>query len=151
MNTKIRLNRDDLRLSLMSRLIRLAIGTLLFAVPYIQNDPPAIMAVLPLLAIYPILTGILGFGLVEVLAISNQCRSESPPRQVKVVCICLFTFGTGLIAFVMGNDMLPAWLALAAMFLLLVAILGLDKIGNLLFNKRTLQAKNETTKAIESE
>ena len=151
MNTKTQLNRDDLRLSLMSRLIRLVIGTLLFVVPYIQIDPPAIMAILPLLAIYPIFTGILGFGLVEVLAVSSQCRSENPPRQVKVVCTCLFTLGTGLIAFVMGNEMLPAWLALAAIFLLLIAILGLDKIGKIIFSKHTLQTRDKTTNAIESE
>lgn len=140
-----KLSKNDLRLSLTSRIFRLAIGALLFAIPLIQHDAPAVMAVLPLLAIYPTLTGILGFGLVEVMDVSNRCRSEGPSKKVKLSCTCLLTVGTGIIIFVMGNEILPAWVALAAMFLLLMAILGLDQVGKIFFGKRALETKNEST------
>ena len=108
------------------------------------------MAVLPLLAIYPILTGILGFGLVEVMAVSNRCRSEGPTRKVRLSCTCLLTVGTCIIIFVMGNEILPAWVALAAMFLLLMAILGLDQIGKILLSRRGLEVKNKSIDTKES-
>jgi len=150
-DTNTQINRDDLRLSLISRIIRLIIGILLFEIPFIQGEVSGIMAVLPLIALYPFITGILGFGLVEVMAVSNQCRSEHPPRQVKISCACLFTAGVGLIVLVIGNEILPAWLALAAIFLLLMAILGMDQVGKLLLNRRMQRVKNKTTKTIESE
>lgn len=142
------LTMNDLRLSFMSRLIRLAIGALFIAIPMIQGGILDITAVLPLLAIYPIITGILGFGLIELLVFCNQRRTERPPQQVKVACTGLFIAGIGLIAFVMVSDVAPAWLALVAIYPILMAITGTDLIGKSLLTRRILQVMNKPTAKI---
>lgn len=151
MNDNTQINRDDLRLSLTSRIIRIILGFMLFTIPFFQGEITGAITLLPLLAIYPFLTGILGFGLVEVMAVSNQCRSENPPRQVKFGCTCLFTLGTGVIVFVMLNEILPAWVALAPIFLLLMAILGFNQFGKVLFGRRISGTANNGNNTIKLE
>lgn len=148
MNTYIRINLDDLRLSVTSRLIRLVIGAILIAIPMTQTEALGAMAILPLLGIYPVLTSILGFSLVEVLVICNLLRTERPPLQVKVARTCLFILGTGLIAYVMGNEVAPAWLALVAIFPVLMGLLDSDLVGKALLTRRALEAMDKTTATI---
>lgn len=144
MNTYSKLNLDDIRLSQTSRIIRLAIGAMLIAIPMTHGGALGALAILPLLAIYPVLTGILGFGLVELLVANNQSRTKHQSPQVNVARSSLFIVGTGLIAFVMGSATAPAWLALVAIVPILMAILGSDIVGKALLTRRTLQVMNKT-------
>lgn len=148
MNTYPQFNLDDLRLSLTSRFIRLVVGTLLIAIPMIQSNALGTLAVLPLLAIYPVLTAILGFSLVEVLVVSNLSRRERSSRQIKFARTSLFVLGTGLIAYVMGSAAAPAWLALAAIVPILMAILDSDLAGQVLATRRALQVMSKTSATV---
>lgn len=138
MNTNPQFSLEDLRLSLTSRVSRLAIGALLLAIPMTQNGVLGELAVLPLLAIYPLLTAILGFGLVEVLLV-NRRRDKPQTWLVKAARACLVILGSSLIAFVMVSEVAPVWLALLAIFPILMAVVGSDFVGEALAVRRTLQ------------
>jgi hypothetical protein len=95
MNTTLNLN--DIKLSPASRSSRMAIGILLLAIPVAQDGTVGVLSVLPLLAIYPILTSILGFSLIEVLALSK--RHDKPQTGLaKLARTNLFLLGTGTLS-----------------------------------------------------
>lgn len=148
MNTYPQLTLNELRLSQASRTIRLVIGTLLIAIPMMQSSTLGTLAVLPLLAVYPVLTGILGFSLMELLVVRYRRQSGHQPRRVIFARTSLFIFGTGLIAYVMGSEIAPAWLALVAIFPILMAVLGTDLVSNVLLTRRVLQASGKSIATI---
>ena len=140
MNTYTQSNPEIAKLSMPSRIIRLALGTVLLAIPLAHSGMLDVLAVLPLLAIYPILTGILGYGLLELL-VANQRSIERPPHLVITARASLLVLGSGLIAFVMASATAPAWLALFAIVPILMAVLDVELLGEVLATRRALQTK----------
>jgi hypothetical protein len=94
--------------------------------------------VLPLLAIFPILTGILGYGLVDLLSV-NEARIQAPLRLGKVSRTVSLLIGVGFIAAVMATPAVPAWLALVGIFPVLTGLLGAELVSEGVVTRRALQ------------
>ena len=146
MNTETHYNLESAKLSMLSRITRIAVGTLLLAIPMTHNGVLGALAVLPLVAIYPILSGLIGYGLVELLAV-NRRRLERPVRLLKTARASLLLLGTGLIGTVMISETAPVWLALLGIFPILMGLLDSDLLGEAVVTRRALQrpSQSETT------
>jgi multidrug transporter EmrE-like cation transporter len=142
MNTDAQYNLEAAKLSMLSRSTRIALGALLLAIPMAQSGLLGALAVLPLLAIYPILTGILGYGFVELLAV-NKRRLERPAHLVKAARASLIVLGIGLIGIVMFSETAPVWLALLGIFPILMGLLDSDLLGEAVVTRRALQASSK--------
>jgi hypothetical protein len=128
MNTYEQYNLEAEKLSMTSRIARIAIGAVLLAVPMSYSGVLGALAFLPLLAIYPILTGLLGYGFLELLVV-NEERIARPLRMSMVSRTISLVIGAGLIAAVMATPAVPVWLALVGIFPVLMGILGSDLVG----------------------
>lgn len=143
MNTDTHTDLESVKLSTFSRLARLTVGALMLAIAMTQSEVLGTVAILPLLAIYPILSGILGYGLLELLFI-NQHRIERPTHLVMAARASLFVLGASLIAFAMASETALSWLALLAIFPVLMALLGSDLLGEAMATRRALQDMRKT-------
>lgn len=128
MNTYEQFNVETGKLSMFSRLSRLLLGVLLLAIPMGHSGMLHSLAVLPLLAIYPILTSVLGCSLVKVL-FANSRPLAQPPRRVKFARGSLLALGIGLIGSVLLSPTAPVWLALLGIFPVLMGALDSDLLG----------------------
>jgi hypothetical protein len=149
MYTDAQFNLESVKLSTLSRVTRIAFGAVLLAVTMSHGGVLGILAVLPLVAIYPILTGLLGYSLVELLFV-NERRIERPARLGPVPRAVLLALGAGLIGAVMGGTGAPAWVALLGIYPILVGGLGVDLLGEAMMTRRALQSvakpvRGETT------
>jgi hypothetical protein len=143
MTTQTYDNLESLKLSPQSRLTRIIIGSVLLAVPMTYSGVLGAMSLLPLLAIYPILTGILGYGLVE-LFIVNKPRVERPSHRVKLARISLLALGASLIATAMISETAPTWLALLGIFPVLMAALDSELFGEAMATRRAVHGAGKT-------
>jgi hypothetical protein len=121
-----------------SRIARIAVGAILLAIPMSYNGVLGALAYLPLVAIYPILTGLLGYGFVELLNVS-KVRIERFVRLGNVSRTISLAIGAGLIAAVMATPAVPVWLALVGIFPVLMGILGSELVGESIVTRRALQ------------
>jgi hypothetical protein len=138
MNTETQYNLEAVKLSMLSRITRIALGTLLLAIPMTHSGVLGALTVLPLVAVYPILTGLLGYGFVELLAV-NRRRLQRPARLLKAARASLVALGIGLIAIVMVSETAPVWLALLGIFPMLMGLLDSDLLGEAVVTRRALQ------------
>lgn len=147
MNTETQYNLEAVKLSMPSRITRIALGALFLAIPMAQSGVLGALAVLPLLAIYPILTGLLGYGFVELLAV-NRRRLQRPARLLKTARASLLVLGIGLIAIVMFSETAPVWLALLGIFPMLMGLLDSDLLGEAVVTRRALQGTSKGISAV---
>ncbi|WP_455204106.1 YgaP family membrane protein [Kaarinaea lacus] len=113
-----------------SRAVRLVVGMGLIAyVLTSQQTPLGLLAVLPLIAIYPVFTGIIGWD--PLVAVIKQRRFMQLALQIpKIARVALATAGFAMIGSVfftaeLGNF---AILALAGIYPIFLAITGYDPI-----------------------
>lgn len=142
MNTFAQFNLEAVKLSTFSRATRIVLGATLLALPMSYHGVLGALAWLPLLAVYPILTGILGYGFVELLVLNRYSMTRSSRLGV-MARTGLVAVGAGLIGTVMLEAAVPVWLALLGIFPVLMGLLGSSLVGESMVVRRTLQAMAE--------
>jgi hypothetical protein len=143
MSTFNQFNATAQKLSTVSRISRLAAGTVLLAIPMSSTGVLGPLAMLPLLAIYPILTGILGYGLVGMLLVNHRAAKQSAllPSAARTGLLVL---GAGLIGSVVAGSA-PAWVALLGVFPVLMGALGIGLVSDALVSRRSLDSVGQNT------
>lgn len=132
------LNYEAEKLSTTSRISRIAFGVALVAFTMNHSGVLGALVALPLLAIYPILTGILGYGLVEQVFMQGR-RVERPARITRAIRVSLVLLGIGLIGAVFSGATSQNWLALLGIYPILSGGLGLNLVGEAVATRRMLQ------------
>lgn len=138
MNTYQQSNLDAEKLSSVSRVTRIAFGVALLAFTMTYNGVLGVLAVLPLIAVYPILTGILGYGLVE-LALVRGRHAERPASLRRTSRVIHVIVGVALIGAVMAGVTQQAWLALLGIYPILLGALGTNLLSEAFATRRVLQ------------
>lgn len=138
MNTFDQINVEAAKLSLFSRFTRLVLGALLLGFPMSHQGELGAMTLLPLLAIYPILSAAIGYGLVSVL-ISSRTRINRTAHLGTVTRVLLVALGAGLIGSVMAGAALPVWVALLGIAPILAGVLGSDLAGEAVVTQTALK------------
>jgi hypothetical protein len=141
MTTFHQFNGKTQKLSTVSRISRLVAGTVLLAIPMSTNGVLGSLAFLPLLAIYPILTGILGYGLVQMLIAEHRTAKQSAlvPGATRTGLLVL---GVGLIGSVLVGSA-PAWVALLGIFPVLMGTLGIGLVSDAPVLRRATQSAGQ--------
>ena len=138
MNTYEQSNLEAEKLSTISRITRIAFGVALLAFTMTYSGVLGVVAVLPLIAVYPILTGILGYGLVE-LALVRGRHAERPASLRRTSRAINVILGVSLIGVVMAGVTQQAWLALLGIYPILLGVLGTNLLSEAFTTRRALQ------------
>jgi hypothetical protein len=123
------------KLSTTSRITRIALGAALLGFTMTHDGVLGVFAVLPLLAIYPILSGVLGYGLVELAAVRER-RAARLRRTIRAIHVI---FGSVLIGAVMAGVTQQVWVALLGIYPILLGILGTNLLGEAFRTRHALQ------------
>jgi hypothetical protein len=126
------------KLSTTSRITRIALGAALLGFTMTHDGVLGVFAVLPLLAIYPILSGVLGYGLVELAAVRER-RAARPAGLRRTIRAIHVIFGSVLIGAVMAGVTQQVWLALLGIYPILLGILGANLLGEAFRTRHALQ------------
>jgi len=137
MHTYEQENFEAEKLSPISRITRIVFGVALVAIAMSHSGVLGALAVLPLLAIYPILSGIIGYGLVEQLFM--QGHSERPVHITRAIHVSKVVLGVVMIGAVMSGVTSQTWLALLGIYPILSGGFGLSLLGEAVRTRRVLQ------------
>jgi len=126
------------KLSTLSRITRTALGAALLGFTMTYDGVLGVFAALPLIAIYPILTAVLGYGLVELVSVRER-RAARPAGLRRTMRVIHVTLGAVMIGVVMAGVTQQAWVALLGIYPILLGLLGSNLLGEAFRTRHALQ------------
>ena len=139
------MNTHQAQLNISNRIARIAIGAGLIGIVMATSGPLGYLALLPLLAVYPLLTGMLGEDPIDGI-VTNWFGGYAGHSFRPSTRVALLVVGAGAIGIVMGNPYSVSalgWIGLLSVYPIMAGLFGED-LFRVVFSSQGREVSQQT-------